>query len=257
MKNALLFFIGLFVFACALAQNDVKPLDIDLTNYEYPFPVRFISLNIQGENLKMAYMEVQPRKPNGDVVMLLHGKNFNGAYWRETAKTLSEKGFRVVIPDQVGFGKSSKPQHIQYSFNLLAYNTKTLLDSLGINKVCVLGHSMGGMVATRFALMYPAMVEKFILEDPIGLEDWKAKGVPYQTVDEWYQRELKQNYESQKKYQQESYYHGTWKPAYDEWLNIAAGVTASPDYKLVAWNSALTYDMIYTQPVVYLSLIHI
>jgi len=252
MKTTLRFFIACLLFVtCATAQNNVKPLDINLTNYDYPFPVHFISLNIQGEHLKMAYMDVQPTTPNGHVVMLLHGKNFNGAYWRETAKALSANGFRVIMPDQIGFGKSTKPQHIQYSFHLLAQNTKMLLDSLGIQKVCVLGHSMGGMVATRFVLMYPNMVEKFILEDPIGLEDWKAKGVPYQSVDEWYQRELKQNYESQKKYQQESYYHGTWKPAYDEWLNIAAGVTMSPNYKLVAFNSALTYDMIYTQPVVY------
>lgn len=44
---------------------------------------------------------------------------------------------------------------------------------------------MGGMLATRFALMFPEMTEKLILLNPIGLEDWKIK-VPYQTVDEWY-----------------------------------------------------------------------
>ena len=49
----------------------------------------------------------------------------------------------------------------------------------------------------------------------------------------------------------ESYYHGVWKPAYDEWLNVEAGWTLSKDYDRVAWNSALTYDMIYTQPVCY------
>jgi hypothetical protein len=60
-------------------QPSIKPLDVDLTDYQYPFPVRFISLNIQGEDLKMAYMDVKPPNPNGHVVMLLHGKNFNGA----------------------------------------------------------------------------------------------------------------------------------------------------------------------------------
>lgn len=109
---------------------------------------------------------------------------------------------------------------------------------------------MGGMLATRFTLMYSERVEKFILEDPIGLEDWKVK-VPYQLVDKWYQRELKQNYDSLKKYQQENYYHGTWKPEYGEWLAILAGWTLSKDYNCIAWNSALTYDMIFTQPVCY------
>ncbi len=231
-------------------QPSITAYDINLTNYQYPYSVQFISLHIQGESLKMAYMDVKPSNANGHVVMLLHGKNFNGAYWRQTAKVLAENGYRVIIPDQIGFGKSSKAHHIQYSFQLLCQNTKAILDTLGIQKICLLGHSMGGMVATRFALMYPGSVEKFILENPIGLEDWKIK-VPYLSVDKWYQTELKQDYNSFKKYEQESYYHGTWKPEYDEWLKLEAGWTLSKDYDCIAWNSALTYDMIYTQPVCY------
>lgn len=229
---------------------DLPALDTVLSNYQYPFPVHYISLAIQKEKLQMAYMDVQPTKPNGHVVLLLHGKNFSGAYWRETAKALVANGYRVIMPDQIGFGKSSKPNGIQYTFQLLSQNTKAILDTLGIKKVCVLGHSMGGMIATRFTLMYPEMVEKFILEDPIGLEDWKVK-VPYQPVEKWYANELKQNYDSVKKYQMQSYYHGTWKPAYDEWVAIPAGWTKDPNYPVVAWNSALTYDMIFTQPVCY------
>jgi len=244
--------VFLFWLSAAFVSKaqQVKSLDINLENYTYPYPVQYISLNIQGEHLRMAYMDVKPANANGHVIMLLHGKNFGGAYWRETAKVLSENGFRVIIPDQVGFGKSSKPQHIQYSFQLLAQNTKAILDTFGITKLAVLGHSMGGMVATRFTLMYPNMVEKFILEDPIGLEDWKTK-VPYQSVDSWYKNELKQDGNSIRKYQQESYYHGTWKPAYDEWVQVPAGWTLDKQYPQIAWNSALTYDMIFTQPVCY------
>jgi pimeloyl-ACP methyl ester carboxylesterase len=241
----------LLINSIAEAQKPpITPLDIDLTNYQYPYPVEFIALNIQGEDLKMAYMDVKPSNANGHVVMLLHGKNFNGAYWGQTAKVLAENGYRVIIPDQIGFGKSSKPQHIQYTFQLLAQNTRAILDTLGIQKICMLGHSMGGMVATRFALMYPELIEKFILENPIGLEDWKVK-VPYLSVDQWYQIELKEDYNSFKKYEQESYYHGTWKPEYEELLKVEAGWTLSKDYPRIAWNSALTYDMIYTQPVCY------
>jgi pimeloyl-ACP methyl ester carboxylesterase len=242
---------SLLIASAARAQQPaITPYDADLTNYSYPFPVRFISLHIQGEDLKMAFMEVQPAHANGHVVMLLHGKNFNGAYWGQTAKVLAENGYRVIIPDQIGFGKSSKARHIQYSFQLLCQNTRAILDTFGIQRICLLGHSMGGMVATRFALMYPELIEKFILENPIGLEDWKVK-VPYSSVDTWYQTELKQDYASFKKYEEENYYHGTWKPAYDEWLNVEAGWTISKDYPIVAWNSALTYDMIFTQPVCY------
>ena len=191
MKNALLPLV-LFLAGSLHGQQNrhLPPAGLNLENIEYPFPVRYIH-SLQGEALKMAYMDVPTEKPNGKTVLLLHGKNFNGAYWEQTAKDLSRNGYRVVIPDQIGFGKSSKPQRIQYTFQLLAQNTRAVLDSLDIRTAAVLGHSMGGMLATRFALMYPARVEKLILENPIGLEDWKVK-VPYQSVDDWYQEELKQ-----------------------------------------------------------------
>jgi len=247
-----LLFMSLLLIASVVKAQlpSVKPLDVDLTDYQYPYPVQFITLKIQGETLKMAYMDVKPAKANGHVIMLLHGKNFSGFYWKQTIAALTENGYRVIVPDQIGFGKSSKPQHIQYSFQLLCQNTKAILDSLGIQKLYVLGHSMGGMIASRFSLIYPELVEKLILENPIGLEDWKVK-VPYQSVDVWYQGELKQNYNSFKQYEQESYFHGTWIPAYDKLLEVEVGWTLSKDYARIAWNSALTYDMIFTQPVCY------
>lgn len=138
-----------------LAFSQIKPLDVTLSNYQYPFEVHFLNLKSQKQDLKMAYMDVLPQKSNGKTIMLLHGKNFNGAYWGNTARDLSAQGFRVVIPDQIGFGKSSKPQNYQFSFAQLASNTKAVLDELKIDKAIVLGHSMGGMVGTRFTLMYP------------------------------------------------------------------------------------------------------
>lgn len=231
-------------------NNNIVPLDPLLENYAYPFPVKFIRVPIQQETYRMAYMDEQAVRPNGKTVVLFHGKNFSGAYWKQTAEALQKAGYRVIMPDQIGFGKSAKPAHVQYSFQMLALNTKNLLDSLGITKVAVLGHSMGGMLATRFTLMFPQIVEKLVLENPIGLEDWKVK-VPYQSIDAAYKNELSQNYDKIKKYQQENYYHGQWKPEYEKWVTMLAGWALHPDYEKVAWNSALTYDMIFTQPVVY------
>lgn len=246
-----IFFSCLLTICCITLQaQTITPQDADLSAYQYPYPVHYITLNIQGQTLRMAYMDVQPEQPNGKVVLLLHGKNFCAAYWDSTATDLSRNGFRVIMPDQVGFGKSSKPEHLQYSFQLLAQNTKAILDTLHIQKTAVLGHSMGGMLATRFALMYPEVTEKLILENPIGLEDWKVK-VPYQSVDKWYAGELKQNFEAIRKYQMENYYAGQWNPAFEKWAALLAGWTKGPDYPRVAWNAALTYDMIFTQPVFY------
>jgi pimeloyl-ACP methyl ester carboxylesterase len=246
--------IAIILFTAGVASwAQEKPLEASglmLENIKYPFPVKDISLNIQGQKLTMAYMDLQPAKPNGKTVVLFHGKNFYAAYWEQTAKDLSKDGYRVIMPDQIGFGKSSKPTNIQYTFQLLAQNTKAVLDELKVSKIYLLGHSMGGMLATRFALMYPDMVEKLVLENPIGLEDWKTV-VPYQSVDNWYESELKQDYQKMKDYQLKFYYDNKWKPEYDRWLNINAGWTLNKEYPVIAKNAALTYDMIFTQPVVY------
>jgi pimeloyl-ACP methyl ester carboxylesterase len=250
MKYLILFLCTLFLQPVKAQTNKGSSPGLNLETVKYPYPVRCLSLNIQGEALKMAYMDVQPSKANGKAVLLLHGKNFNGAYFGQTAKDLAQEGYRVIIPDQVGFGKSSKPQRIQYTFQLLARNTKMILDTLQIQKISVLGHSMGGMLATRFTLMYPEMVDKLVLENPIGLEDWKLY-VPYQTVDDWYQNELSQTYEKIKTYQLTFYYDNKWKPEYEPWLDMLAGWTNDKDYPLIARNAALTSDMVFTQPVLY------
>lgn len=115
-------------------EQRIKALDINLTNYEYPFPVKFLDINNQRQALKMAYMDIKPENYNNKNIVLLHGKNFNGAYWETTIKALTKEGFRVIVPDQIGFGKSTKPDNFQYTFQQLAENTKTLLEHLGIPK---------------------------------------------------------------------------------------------------------------------------
>jgi pimeloyl-ACP methyl ester carboxylesterase len=131
---------------------------------------------------------------------------------------------------------------------MLARNNKLLLDSLGIQKVIVLGHSMGGMLASRFTLMYPEMVEKLVLENPIGLEDYKTF-VPYQTVEQIWMREKSATFGSYKKYQQS--YYPEWKPEYEQYVKAQAESLNKPGFDSVAWANALTYQMIYEQPVIY------
>lgn len=249
MRTSIFILLVLTLFNFTKAQE--RPvLDIMLSNYEYPNEVHFLNLESQGQDLRMAYMDVHPQKANGKTVTLLHGKNFNGAYWKTTIDALTKEGYRVIVPDQIGFGKSSKPVGYQFTFQQLAENTKAVLDELNIDNTFLLGHSMGGMLATRFALMYPEVVEKLILENPIGLEDWKLVA-PYNSIDDNYQKELAATYESTQKYQLEFYYDNQWKPAYDEWVYLLTGWIEHPEYPTVAMNNAQTSDMIFTQPVLY------
>ena len=223
----------------------------ELEGFDYPHEVKRYRFQSQGADVQMAYMDVQPKNANGRTIVLMHGKNFCGATWEGSITALSDAGYRVVVPDQIGFCKSSKPTRYQYSFQQLASNTHALLDELKIDKVTVMGHSMGGMLATRYALQYPDQVEQLAMVNPIGLEDWKALGVPYLSVDQWYARELQTSAEGSRNYQKNTYYAGQWRPEFDKWVDMQAGMFKGDGRRVVAWNSALTYDMVYTQPVMY------
>jgi pimeloyl-ACP methyl ester carboxylesterase len=223
----------------------------ELEGFTYPYPIHLFPLTSQKQTLHMVYMDVASANPNGRVAVLMHGKNFCSATWRTSIEVLSKAGYRVVAADQIGFCKSTKPASYQYSFQQLANNTHALLESLGIRKAILIAHSTGGMIAIRYALMYPEATEQLVLVDPIGLEDWKAKGVPAITADQWYERELRQNADAIRQYERTTYYAGTWKDSYEEWVQMLAGMYRGPGKELVAWNSALLYDMIYTQPVFY------
>lgn len=237
----------------SLAAAPPAAYDAELSTYAYPFPVRFQRVQAQGQALRMAYMDVAPArgvKANGRTVLLLHGKNFSGAYWERTARALSARGYRVVIPDQVGFGKSSKPVPFQYSLHALAAHTRALLESLGVERAAVVGHSMGGMVAVRFALLAPERTERLVLVNPIGLEDWKRL-VPYRPVEALFEAERKATPRSVRAYMQESYFAGQWKPAYEPLVEVLAGWTRGKDRERLAWVAALTTEMVFTQPVLY------
>jgi pimeloyl-ACP methyl ester carboxylesterase len=240
--------ILIFLLPCSAIAQETMPLSISMESYAYPYPVKSFPVTVEGQDLRMAYMDIPPvGTPDGMVVLLLHGKNFFGAYWKETIRILSQNGFRVIVPDQLGFGKSSKP-NIHYSFHLLASNTKKILDSLGIKQIAVVGHSMGGMVATRFTLMYPEAVTHLILENPIGLEDYRLFA-PYTPIEEAYRNELNATEEGIRNYHKT--YYVNWKPDYEEYVQVFLRWKLSGEYPRLVMSSALTSQMIYEQPVCY------
>ena len=234
------------------AAEDQPAYGPELQGFDYPWPVSYFSFTSQGEALRMAYMDVKPTAPaNGQTVVLFHGKNFCAATWQDTIAVLSEAGYRVIAVDQIGFCKSSKPAHYQFSFQQLSGNTHALLASLGISRATIIGHSVGGMLGMRYALTFPDDVDLLVLVNPIGLEDWKAKGVPWQSIDAWYQQELKTTADSIRGYQRSTYYAGTWDAKYERWVQMLAGLYRGPGHDIVSWNMALVDDMAYTQPVFY------
>lgn len=164
----------------AARASEREPYGIGLEGFAYPYPVQILPVSNDGEQLRMAYMDVASQKPNGRTVVLLHGRNFPSSYWRPVIQTLTDAGYRVIVPDQVGFGKSSKPTG-ELHFDTLARNTITLMDHLGITKFDVVAHSLGGMLSVRIARAFPDRVDHLLLAAPIGLEDYRLYVPPTPT----------------------------------------------------------------------------
>ncbi len=236
--------------ACAAMPAAAAEVGADLKNFVYPYPVRWFETQSQSAAVRMAYMDVAPTtRANGRTAVLLHGKNFCAATWGDTARALAGAGYRVIVPDQVGFCKSSKPAGYQYSFHALATLTRDLLAQAGVDKAVIVGHSTGGVLATRYALLYPGQVEQLVLVNPLGLNDTLAEGVPYADLTKLREEEAKTHRASIKAYQLTNYYHGQWRPEYDRWVDMLAGQYASAGGESVREAQARLSDMIQTQPV--------
>jgi pimeloyl-ACP methyl ester carboxylesterase len=229
------------------AAETVQPLGVDLERFDYPWPVETMAIRIGESEGRMAFMDLRPDTPNGQSVLLLHGKNFCGATWESTASALLGAGYRVLIPDQVGFCKSSKPKDAQYTFAMMANFTRQLMEEREIQDAIIIGHSTGGMLAMHFALMHPDAVSRLVLVNPLGLTDRMAEGVPYVPLSRLIEQERRTSYDSIRQYQLNTYYHGEWEPRYDRWVRMLAGQYASGD--AVAHAQAKTSEMILTQPV--------
>lgn len=242
---------GIAVAAAALWVGHAEANSM-LSDFAYPHAVREYTFASQGQQLAMAYMDVAPTSAaNGSTAVLFHGKNFCGATWEGVIGPLAAAGYRVVVPDQIGFCKSTKPATYQMSFYQLAANTRALLNSIGVERPVLIGHSMGGMLATRYALSFPGETSALVLVNPIGLEDWSAKGVPGITIDLLLEAERKTGAARIKAYQQATYYDGRWRPEFDRWVDMLASMYAGPDRESTALAQARASDMIFTQPVVH------
>ena len=253
MAKAGLGVAGSVLLAAALWTSGVGaagsiPLGIGIEGWPYPHPVHMFPVVDGGQSLSMAYMDVAPTAAaNGRTAVLLHGKNFSSDYWANVIDHLTGLGYRVVVPDQIGFNKSSKPD-LDYSFDALSANTLALLDHVGAaGPVDLIGHSTGGMLAVRFALTHPERVRRLVLEDPIGLEDYRVS-IPPQTTETLTAAELKQTPESYRAFIAR-YFVAYPRDKQEAFVDQRMRIAASGEYDRWAKASAEAYQMIYRQPV--------
>ena len=237
------------------APTGIKPGSITYEDVAYPYPVSYLPLVLYGQDVRMAYMDVPPSaQPNGRTVVLFHGMNFGGFYFGGLIDMLRQQGFRVVAPDQIGFGRSSKPI-IPYNFHDMALNSRKLLESLQIAKVTIVGHSMGGMLAARFAASFPEITERAVLYDSIGLTDVRYES-PWPDAEAAYKATMAQTndqrwqgfYANIRRYFPSP---GAWKPEYERYVRILYAPTLSGDWPRLAMVRSIYRQVTYLDPVVY------
>jgi pimeloyl-ACP methyl ester carboxylesterase len=104
---------------------------------------------------------------SGPAVLLIHGIGDNSSTW-ETVQTRLAQRFTVIAPDLLGHGKSDKPR-ADYSVAAYANGMRDLLAVLDIDRVTVIGHSLGGGVAMQFCYQFPQLVERLVLVSTGGV----------------------------------------------------------------------------------------
>ena len=229
----------------------IAPGSITCEDVPYPYPVSYLPLTLYGQDVRMAFMDVAPLgTPNGHAVVLLHGNNFAGFYFGGVIDALRKEGFRVVVPDQMGYGRSSKPI-IPYNFHDWARNTRLVLQSLKIDKAMIVGHSMGGMLAARFATQFPDMTERLVLYNPIGLVDPRYSR-PSDSVDEAYKRTLASTYQSIRVSIMRYVAHNpaAWTPEFERYTRVRYAWTLGADWPRLAMVQTLINQAQYLDQVI-------
>ena len=139
-----------------------------MTSPDLPIPLdQFAELD---SGLRLHYLDVG----QGPVVVWLHGSgpgasgssNFKGNY-----PAFTEAGFRNIVLDLPGFGRSDKPSDVQYNLDFFVANLNAFLGKIGVTKCTLLGNSLGGAISIGQALAHPDTVERLILMAPGGVEE--------------------------------------------------------------------------------------
>jgi pimeloyl-ACP methyl ester carboxylesterase len=236
----------------APTPTDVKPGSITCDECPYPYPSKYLDISVYSQDVRISYMDTPAQgTPNGKTVLLLHGNNFGGFYFKAIIDGLTKEGFRVITPDQIGYGRSSKPI-APFNFNSQARNTYLILQHEKVAQVSVIGHSMGGMLAARFATQYPKAVERVVIYNPIGLTDGRFAR-PMTPIDEAYKQNLKTDYQSTRAGLSRYVAHDpkAWNQEFETYTRIRYSWTLSADWPRLAMVQALIGQMLYADPVVY------
>jgi pimeloyl-ACP methyl ester carboxylesterase len=126
-----------------------------------------------GGHHTLRYVELNPS--GARTLLFLHGLGSSLKFWRYQLDAFAAQGYRVIAIDQLGFGKSDKPAQFPYSMEAQAEVVAEVVEGLGLERVVLVGHSMGGEVALVTAIRSPERVEALVLTSPAGFEAFSPR----------------------------------------------------------------------------------
>ena len=158
--------IGALLMSATAAMAQTEPVKKDIPVFSY----------------KIHYLEAG----RGTPVILLHGSGGEGARWMPTIKGLASE-FRVIAPDQIGWGNSDKPMTIYHS-GVFAEFLARFMKEIGVPKAALVGQSMGAGVALQMAVSYPQLVDRMVLVNGGGFRS--ANDPPRTGAPDWHARQI-------------------------------------------------------------------
>src|SRR5690606_14034462 len=120
----------------------------------YPFRGHFLTV----EQEQLHYLD----EGSGDPVLMLHGNPTWSFYYRNLVRDLRGR-FRCVVPDHIGCGFSSKPQHYPYTLARHILNVERLVEDLDLRKITLVVHDWGGAIGMGFAVRNPERISRIVV----------------------------------------------------------------------------------------------
>ncbi|MBD0327289.1 MAG: alpha/beta hydrolase [Pyrinomonadaceae bacterium] len=150
-----------------------RPRDVVWEEHKDELPHAEHSRFVDVEGVRVHYQEAGERE--APPVVLIHGFCASTFVWSDVLLPIAMAGFRVIVPDLMGYGFSEKPRAGEYTIDAQARLVVSLMDKLGIERASIVGSSYGGAVAAVCALDYDERVERLVLVDAVINDEVKRQ----------------------------------------------------------------------------------
>jgi pimeloyl-ACP methyl ester carboxylesterase len=249
LRASVLILCAALASGCVRSYRSEPPLPFQEFPYTSPqgqaWPLKRMPLPKTAETYgvatvpEVAYVELNPEGQR--TLVFIHGLGSYLKFWRYQLDAFAAQGYRVIAVDLPGYGKSDKPGSFPYTMEAMADAVREVVQTLGIQKPVLVGHSMGGQTALSYAIRYPEEPGALVLTAPAGFEkfSWKEKA--------WLKRAFSTvliksspEYGIWGSVRQGNF--ARWRPELEWLIEERVRVVATPDFDAYAYANVRTVD---------------